>query len=172
MRRCSCFSEAVQTCFEGERVWLHSRNVPVAEIEDKLLRKVQEAPFSKYIRIEKSARLTQKEDQAEFIQGLPADFIVAADGAASLSRRAFPDKFVCPHSRGFNIEEQRIRLADTEDGCVHADHVLGIILQQDARPPQEQSLNVNLHPRPERVPLKLAEGFQGLSEHPRDHRGV
>eukprot|EP00439_Symbiodinium_sp_Y106_P082132 s694_g21.t1 len=136
------FSEAVQTCFEGERVWLHSRNVPVAEIEDKLLRKVQEAPFSKYIRIEKSARLTQKEDQAEFIQGLPADFIVGADGAASLSRRAFPDKFVCPHSRGFNIEEQRIRLAETEDGCVHADHVLGIILQQDARPPQEQSLNV------------------------------
>ena len=136
------FSEAVQTCFEGERVWLHSRNVPVAEIEDKLLRKAQEAPFSRYIRIEKSERLTRREDQAEFIQALPADFIVAADGAASLSRRAFPNKFVCPHSRGFSIEEQRIRLAETEDGYAHADHVLGIILQQDAHPPQEQSLNV------------------------------
>ncbi|OLQ10352.1 Transmembrane and TPR repeat-containing protein [Symbiodinium microadriaticum] len=136
------FSEAVQTCFEGERVWLHSRNVPVAEIEDKLLCKAQEAPFSRYIRIEKSERLTRRKDQAEFIQALPADFIVAADGAASLSRRAFPSKFVCPHSRGFSTEEQRIRLAETENGYAHADHVLGIILQQDARPPQEQSLNV------------------------------
>ena len=51
-------------------------------------------------------------------------------------------QFVCPDSKGANKAEERIRLAETEDGYTRADHVLGIILQQDVVPPQAQSLNV------------------------------
>ena len=123
-------------------MWFDSRNIPVAQIEDNLLEAAQEKTFSRYIRMEQCARMTQPAEQKRFIEQLDADFIVAADGAASLSRRAFPGSFICPHSKGANVEEQRIRLPETEEGLVDSDSVLGIILQPDVQVPQRQALNV------------------------------
>ena len=136
------FPEEARACLEGERVWLHSRNVPVAQLEDRLLEKLQEPPFSTYIRLNRCERMMLPEDQAKYIKELQSDFIVAADGAGSLSRQGFKGAFVCPETKGAHAGEERIRLGQTDDNLEEADYALGIILREDACPPQPQSLNV------------------------------
>ena len=94
---------------EGERAWPTSRNVAIRDLEDELLEKAAQHP---YVRIEQAPRYETVQDQRSFIKGLDADMIAAADGAASLSRQAFPETF-----RSLDAPEgtDRTRLGDTRD---------------------------------------------------------
>eukprot|EP00434_Breviolum_minutum_P019276 symbB.v1.2.016988.t1/scaffold1310.1/size127145/2 len=132
----------VRSAFEGEKVWLHSRNVPVAEIEERLLEKAQQPPFCKYICIHKVQSSSDEQAHAQWIDALDADVVVAADGAASMCRRAFPHAFISPNTEGANIEAQQIRLGETTDDFEDVDFALGIALKPDIHPPQRQAMNV------------------------------
>ena len=103
---------------------------------------MQEPPFCAYIRLNRCERMASPEAQANYIKQLQGDFIVAADGAGSLSRQGFKGAFVCSESKGAHAGEERIRLGQTDDNLEEADYALGIILREDACPPQPQSLNV------------------------------
>jgi len=134
----------VRFAFHGEKVSLDSRNVPVAEIEERLLEKAQQAPFCKYIRIHKVEPSRDEQAHAKWIDALNANVVVAADGAGSMCRRAFPHAFISPNTEGANIEARQIRFCETTDDFEEADFALGIALKPDARPPQSQSMNVVL----------------------------
>eukprot|EP00435_Cladocopium_sp_Y103_P030593 s2069_g7.t1 len=155
-------SPNVQTAFEGEKVWLHSRNVPIAEIEERLLQKAQQAPYNKYICIHQCQPFSDEQQQAGWIKGLDAHFVVAADGAASLSRRAFPDAFVYRSAEGVNRDGQLIRLGETAADFDEADYALGIALKPDYRPPQKQALNVVLTLAQNVYLLNSQEGSRGF----------
>lgn len=137
------FPEEVRACLEGEDVWRDARNVPVSQIEDRLLQKVQEPPFS-FIRLSRCEHMRSAKAQAEFIKQLQGDIIVASDGAASLSRQAFPGAFVCPRSLGANAAEERICLGQTEQDMEEVDSILSVSLEEEAALPQRQLLNRTL----------------------------
>ncbi|CAK9042397.1 unnamed protein product [Durusdinium trenchii] len=138
------FSERVRLCFEGERVWSSSRNVPISEIEDKLLANIQDENFggSHYVAIHRYRTHSELQTHASWIEGLDADIVVGADGGASMTRRAFKGAFVSPQASGANVEEERIRLGEADSQLVGQDYALGIALREDRQPPQRQALNV------------------------------
>ena len=112
--------------------------------EERLLEKAQKAPYNKYIRIHQRDPLPAPQQHGEWVKGLDADVVVAADGAASMTRRAFPDAFVNPEAVGANVDAQQIRLGETSRDFDEADYALGIALKPEFRPPQKQALNVIL----------------------------
>ena len=88
--------------------------------------------------------------------------MVAADGAASLTRRAFPEAFVNPAAKGAYPDAQQIRLGETADGFDEADYALGIALRPEFRPPQKQALNVILTLSQNVYLLNSQEGSRGF----------
>ena len=151
----------VRSAFHGEKVWLHSRNVPVAEIEERLLEKAQQPPFCNYIRIHKGQSSSDEQAHAQWLKSLDADVVVAADGAGSMCRRAFRRTFISPNTEGANMEAQQIRLGETTDDFEEADFALGIALKPDARPPQSQAMNVVLTLAQNVYLLNSQEGSRG-----------
>ena len=130
--------------------------------EEKLLEKAQQAPYKEYIRIHQCDLLSDEQQHAEWIKGLDADFVVAADGAASLSRRAFPDAFVYCVAEGANRDAQQIRLGETASEFDEADYALGIALKPETTPPQKQALNVVLTLAQNVYLLNSQEGSRGF----------
>ena len=130
--------------------------------EERLLEKAQQAPYNKYIRIHQCDLLSDEQQHAEWIKGLDADFVVAADGAASLSRRAFPDAFVYCVAEGANRDAQQIRLGETAAEFDEADYALGIALKPETTPPQKQALNVVLTLAQNVYLLNSQEGSRGF----------
>ena len=129
--------------------------------EERLLVKAQQAPYNMYIRIHQRDPLPDQQ-HADWVKGLDADVVVAADGAASLTRRAFPDAFVNAVAAGVNIDAQQIRLGETADGFDEADYALGIALKPEFRPPQKQALNVILTLAQNVYLLNSQEGSRGF----------
>ena len=130
--------------------------------EERLLEKAQQAPYNKYIHIHQSQPLPTEQQHADWIKGLDAQFVVAADGAASLSRRAFKDAFVNPVSKGANRDAQQIRLGETAAEFDEADYALGIALKPETTPPQKQALNVILTLAQNVYLLNSQEGSRGF----------
>lgn len=152
--------EALQGIFEGEKVWLSSRNVAVADLEDRLLTIVQEnAALKKYVRIEDYG-LTGDNDEERlanhrsWIEHLDCDVVVFADGAASLSRRAFGQAFASNGS-------DRIALGAVVPDLVRTDFSLGVGLKGDVKVPQAQALNVVFTLMQQRYLLNSQQGRDG-----------
>eukprot|EP00438_Fugacium_kawagutii_P008512 Skav231134 [mRNA] locus=scaffold992:144842:148951:+ [translate_table: standard] len=122
--------------------WSDEGNAWRRNLEERLLQKVQQVPYNKYVRIHQIDPLPNEQEQAEWIETLHADLVVAADGASSLSRRAFPDAFVNPVDVFGKSDAQQVCLGDTADDLDEVDYALGIALKPDYRPPQKQALNV------------------------------
>eukprot|EP00435_Cladocopium_sp_Y103_P034885 s2069_g9.t1 len=129
--------------------------------EERLLEKAQQAPYNKYIRIHHCDPLADEQQHADWMKGLDAQFVVAAD-AASLSRRAFPDAFVYRGAEGVNRNAQQIRLGETAAELVEADYALGIALKPETTPPQKQALNVILTLAQNVYLLNSQEGSRGF----------
>ena len=122
----------------------------------------QQPPFCNYIRIHKVEPSSDEQAHAEWLGRLDANVVVAADGAASMCRRAFQHAFIGPTMKGANIEAQQIRLGETTDDFDEADFALGIALKPDARPPQFQAMNVVLTLAQNVYLLNSREGSRGF----------
>ena len=127
-----------------------------------MLEKAQQPPCCNYIRIHKVQPSSDEEAHAQWLDSLDADVVVAADGAGSMCRRAFPHAFVNPDEDGANIEAQQIRLGETTEDFEEADFALGIALKPDARPPQSQAMNVVLTLAQNVYLLNSQEGSRGF----------
>ena len=105
--------------FEGERVWPSSCNVAIRDLEDSLL---EAAAQHQRIRIVPAPAAKEPADQRKFLGNMEADIIVAADGAASLCRRAFPETFRSPDAPQ---STDRTRLGDTDAALNPVEFALG-----------------------------------------------
>jgi len=146
--------------FEGERVWARSRNCAIADLEDRLLAFAQEDDDARrFLRLQRTKRRRNIQEQRDWILGLDADVLVGTDGAASPSRQAFPETF-----RSVDAPDQefdRTRLGDKNVDCVPTDYALGIGLTDDVEPLQEQSANVFLTLSQCRYLLNSEQGKRG-----------
>ena len=132
--------ESLRDEFQGQRVWLNSRNVALRELEDRLLSKAQDSP---HITIEqgppdevwRGGDLDTYRAWLELIATeLDAQTVIAADGAGSRTRQAYHSDF------------GHINLGSTDPQLLEVDYALGIGLRDDGLEvsPEQQALNTLL----------------------------
>lgn len=121
------FPKDVQELFDGETVWLSSRNVAIRSIEDRILARLQKPDLREHVKvsnlppeIRKAVRSSRgsapNEVYQRWVNNLPAHVIVAADGGSSLTRQCA------------NFSWQNLGAAE---GHVEADYAMGLALAND-----------------------------------------
>ena len=102
-----------------ERVWPSCCNVAIRDLEDSVL---EAAAQHQHIRIVQAPAVKEPADQRKILENMEADIVVAAFGAASLCRRAFPETFRSPDAPQ---STDRTRLGDTDAALNPVEYALG-----------------------------------------------